>query len=232
MPALSLKLARAAQAAFLALAFLSSACSAQDESAPPAAKGKAAAAQQYKAGEHYTELGTPVQPEVAPGQIEVLEFFLYTCPHCHHFEPVITPWSEQLPNHIVFRRVPANFGPSAAIYARAHYTAETLGVLDKVRPALFHAIHDERRTVDNEAELAKLFQRAAGIEEKAFKETFGSFAVDNQVRKADALTRAYAITGVPAVTVAGKYVVSPRQGGSFENMLKIVDALTAKEKVN
>ncbi len=221
-----LKLARALQAAALAFLLLPIACSAEQAPAP------AKPADSYKAGEHFVELGSPVQPEVAPGQVEVLEFFLYTCPHCYHFEPVISPWSEKLPGHIVFKRVPANFGPNAAVYARAHYTAETLGVLDKVGPVLFKAIHEERRTVDNEAELAKLFQQAAGVDEKTFKETFSSFAVDNQVRKSDALTRAYAITGVPAVTVAGKYVISPRQGGTFENMLKIADALAAREKVN
>lgn len=228
------KLTRTLHAALFAALLLPVACSAEQQA--PAAPAKTAAASNtkdnYEAGKDYVELGAPVQPDVAPGQIEVLEFFLYTCPHCYHFEPVISPWSGKLPNHMVFKRVPANFGPNAALYARAHYTAEILGVSDKVRPELFRAIHEERRTVDNEAELAKLFQKAAGVDEKTFKETFSSFAVDNMVRKSDALSRAYAIAGVPAVTVAGKYVISPRQGGTFENMLKIADALAAREKVN
>lgn len=219
-------LSRTLQALSLSLFLLPIACSA--EQAPALAKP----ADSYKVGEHYAELSAPVQSEAPPGRVEILEFFLYTCPHCYHFEPVIVPWSQKLPGHVVFKRVPANFGPNAPIFARAHYAAESLGVLDKVRPLLFKAIHDERRTVDNEAALAKVFQEAAGIDEKTFKEAFSSFAVDNQVRKSDALTRAYAITGVPALAVAGKYVVSPRNGGTFENMLNIADALAAREKVN
>lgn len=222
-------LLRTLQAFCLSIFLLPIACSAEQAPAP-AASAPVKTADGYKAGEHYVEVTTPVQGEAPPGQVEILEFFLYTCPHCYHFEPVIGPWSQKLPGYVVFRRVPANFGGNAPLFARAHYAAEALGVLDKVRPVLFKAIHDERRTVDNEAALAKLFHEAAGVDEKTFKETFTSFAVDNQVRKADALTRAYAITGVPAVAVAGKYVVNPRNGGTFENMLKIADALAAREK--
>ncbi len=218
------RVAHALQALLVALFLVPVACSAEQAPAKPA--------DSYKAGEHYTELATPVPTETPPGQVEIIEFFLYTCPHCYHFEPAINPWSEKLPGHVAFRRVPANFGPKAPLYARAHYTAETLGVLDKVLALLFRAIHEQRRTVDNEAALAKVFQEAAGVDEKTFKETFSSFAVDNKVRRSDALSRAYAITGVPALTVAGKYVVSPRSSGSFEDMLKIADALAAREKVN
>ncbi len=222
-------LLRALQAFCVSLFLLPAACSAEPA---PAAPTPAKATDSYKAGEHYIELAAPMQSEAPPGQVEILEFFLYTCPHCYHFEPAIGPWSQKLPGNVVFKRVPANFGPNAPVFARAHYAAEALGVLDKVRPVLFKAIHEERRTVDNEPALAKLFQEAAGVDEKTFKETFSSFAVDNQVRKSDALTRAYAITGVPALAVAGKYVISPRNGGTFENMLKIADGLAAREKIN
>ncbi len=44
-------------------------------------------ATRFVAGKHYT-LINPVQPtSSAPDQVEVAEFFMYTCPHCYTFEP-------------------------------------------------------------------------------------------------------------------------------------------------
>lgn len=186
------------------------------------------AAPSLDASNAYTTLSTPVPVEGPPGQIQVLEFFLYTCPHCFHFEPLVTPWGHQLPSHAVLKRVPANFGPNAGLYARAHYAAETLGVLESFRPALFKALQVDRQTIASEADLARVFKAATGIDEKKFGEAFNSFAVDNLVRKADALSRAYSITGVPGLGVNGKYVVTPKAGG-FEAMLKVADELIQRE---
>ena len=40
------------------------------------------AAGQFKAGVNYMRLEKPVAVDAAAGQIEVLEFFAYTCIHC------------------------------------------------------------------------------------------------------------------------------------------------------
>jgi predicted DsbA family dithiol-disulfide isomerase len=49
------------------------------------------------------------------------------------------------------------------------------------------------------------------------------------LRRDTELTRRYGITGVPSMVVAGKYQTSASQTGSYENMLKVVDYLVAKE---
>lgn len=219
---------RVLRCAALSMLLISGACSAEKSPATPAPAAKPATP--AAAGEQYSTLAAPVQTEVAPGQVEVLEFFLYSCPHCYHFEPAVSAWEKKLPGHAVFKRVPANFGPNAAVFARAHYTAEALGVLGQFRPALFKAIQEDKRSMDSEAALALVFKAATGIDEKKFSETFNSFAVDNQVRRADALARAYALTGVPALAVAGKYLISPRQGG-HDGMLNTADMLVERERI-
>lgn len=177
----------------------------------------------------YTTLPSPVPSQAPPGKVEVIEFFLYTCPHCNHFEPIVTPWSKNLPAYIDFKRVPAAFGPHADMYAHAHYAAIDLNVLDKFRPALFHALHVERRNITTLAQLTELFTQATGVDAKAFTDAYNSFAVDNQVRRAKALNQAYRVTGVPCLGVAGKYLVTTRTAKSFEGMLKVADALSKQE---
>ena len=38
-------------------------------------------------GVEYVTLDKPVNTDVPPGKIEVIEFFWYSCPHCNAFEP-------------------------------------------------------------------------------------------------------------------------------------------------
>jgi len=49
------------------------------------------------------------------------------------------------------------------------------------------------------------------------------------VRKAIKQLAGYKIQGVPAMVVNGKYVVSGRSAGSYENMILIVEYLIKKE---
>ena len=49
------------------------------------------------------------------------------------------------------------------------------------------------------------------------------------VRKAIKQLQGYKISGVPAMAVAGKYVVSGKSAGSYENMIRIVNFLIDKE---
>ena len=49
----------------------------------------------------------PPQPVLAPGRIEVIEFFYYGCESCSRLEPQLQAWLKTLPQDVSFRRVPA-----------------------------------------------------------------------------------------------------------------------------
>jgi thiol:disulfide interchange protein DsbA len=190
----------------------------------------APAADEFVEGQHYER----IKPEVSTDsgeQIEVVEVFWYGCPHCFSFEPYITKWTESKPADTAFRRVPGVFAQNWVPHARAYYTAEILGVLDKIHHALFTAIHDEKRKINTEDRLTEFFA-THGVPEGEFLEVYGSFAVDAKVRQALADTRAYGITGVPSVIVNGKYRTSARQAGNYEALLKVIDSLVDKERAN
>jgi thiol:disulfide interchange protein DsbA len=182
----------------------------------------------FTEGIEYQRIVPPQPTETAP-KVEVVEVFWYGCPHCFHFEPALEAWLKHKPDDVVFRRLPAIFtNPLWELDARAYYTAEALGVLDKIHPALFDAIHKSHRKLNTEAALAAFFAEN-GVSDEDFRRTFHSFYVDTKVREARLMTQRYGIDGVPSMVVAGKYRTEASLAGSEEAMLRVVDFLVARE---
>ena len=48
-------------------------------------------------GKDYRTLSQRAPVDAPAGKIEVVEFFWYSCPHCHSFEPALEAWSRKLP---------------------------------------------------------------------------------------------------------------------------------------
>jgi thiol:disulfide interchange protein DsbA len=179
----------------------------------------AVAAADYVEGTQYTRLASP-QPTSAPDKIEVVEMFSYACPHCFHMEAELEAWLKAKPDDVVFVRLPVVFRPEWELLAKAYFTAEILGVLDKTHEALFEAIHEKNQRFTDEAAMQAFFV-SQGVSADAFKKTFDSFEVDMKVRNAKDMTRRYAITGVPTFIVNGKFSTSASLAGSNEKGLSV-----------
>lgn len=172
----------------------------------------------------------PAQPtRVAPGKVEVIEFFWYGCPHCYASEKHIEAWLADKPEEVVFVRVPATLSRGWALMAQAYYTAEALGVLHVMHPALFAAFHEQPVMLGSPERLAAYFEEKAGVDTEAFREAFNSIEVASKVHRADQLARQYRVAGVPSMTVNGKYITDPEQAGGYEAMLRTVDTLARFE---
>lgn len=187
-----------------------------------------AVAVEYEEGAAYQRI-IPPQPTADDDVVEVVEVFWYGCPHCHRFQPHVERWLEDRPEGVRFIRLPAILNESWAIHARAYYTAEALGVTDRIHADLFDAIHNKKRRIDTEDALTEFFV-AHGVDAEEFRKTFNSFAVDSKVRRARLLTRRYGIRGTPAVVVNGKYRTGPGMAGSFDTLVSIMDHLVMKER--
>lgn len=181
----------------------------------------------YQEGQAYQRI-VPAQPTANPQKVEVVEVFWYGCPHCHRFQPYVERWLLGEPENVEFVRLPAILSEKWAIHARAYYAAEALGVLERIHPKLFDAIHVDKERLDTEQSLADFFVRQ-GVDREAFLEAFNSFAVNSKVSRARELTRRYGIEGTPAVVINGKYRTSPAAAGSFETLIDIMDYLVARE---
>ena len=179
------------------------------------------------AGKGYKDLAA-VQPTQNPAKVEVIEFFWYGCPHCYKFEPFLQKWHASLPDNVDFIRQPAVFSKVWGQHAKAYFTAEALEVVDKVHADLFYAIQVKKQKLTSEEDLAEFFV-AHGVDKASFHDAYNSFAVDTKMRQAKTMGPRYGITGVPAVVVNGKYLVNNKSAGSFEEMIKAIDALIAQE---
>jgi thiol:disulfide interchange protein DsbA len=186
------------------------------------------AAKTFVEGTDYDLISPPVHT-LNSNKIEVAEFFWYGCSHCYSFEPLLEQWKKTLPEDVSFRGVPAMWSDPMELHARAYYTAEALGVLDKMHPIIFQAMNVDKKRLATQGEMARLFA-ANGVSEEDFNKAFNSFGVTSQVHQAAALAKAAKITGTPALIVDGKYHVSGRKAGSQVDMLKVVDFLIEKER--
>ncbi len=183
---------------------------------------------EYEEGIDY-KLITPAQPTDDPSRIEVVEVFWYGCPHCNHFEPALEPWVKNAPKDVNFYRLPAIFAPAWEVHARAYFTAEILDVLEKSHAELFYAMHTKHESLNTVGKLAEFYSKY-GIDKTLFEKTYNSFVVNTRVSRSKDMVERYGITGVPALVVDGKYLVTGPMAKSYQNMLKITDFLVEKER--
>jgi thiol:disulfide interchange protein DsbA len=169
-----------------------------------------AMAAQFVAGKDYTVVPNPVAVE-KPGKIEVREFFWYGCGHCSKLEPHMQIWLKQMPKDVRFVRTPASMNPLWEQGARAYYVSEALGVRQKTHLPLFHAIHANGQNILEQAAFAKFFTQF-GIPEAKFNSTYKSFPISSKIAQSQDLAKRYQLTGVPAVTVNGKYIIQGEDG--------------------
>lgn len=179
-----------------------------------------------QAGRDFRQLSRPLESD-AGAKIDVTEFFWYGCSHCHDLEPILDKWSKKMPGDVAVRRVPAVFHERWAPGAKLFYTLESLGQLPRLHREVFNAIHVQRLSLNEEKVLFDWIEKN-GIDRKKFQETYGSFAVQTKVGRAQQLTRASGIEGVPAIIVDGRYQAIG--GRNYDEMMGIVDELIEKAR--
>jgi thiol:disulfide interchange protein DsbA len=191
----------------------------------------------WQEGVNYTRL-VPAQPTAVPaGQVEVLEFFWYACPHCYSLDPMIESWKKTKPAYISFSRVHVLWNDGHRSLARLYYTLDALGKLDQLHGEVFKEIHvhgnplvaaDARNAAESER-MQTAFVRKFGISDVDFAKAYHSLPVDLALQRADELVQRYRVTGVPTFVINGKYVADVYSAGDAEHLLSLVGDLAAQE---
>lgn len=181
----------------------------------------------WEAGKNYFVIDPP-QATASGGDVEVLEVFSYACSHCAHFQPYAAQIRKSLPSYAVFDYMPAIFNPQWEPYARAYYTAQSLGILDATHQELFDAIHRDHlpiRTIDDLA----TFYAGHGVDRAKFLAASGSFEVESKLTRAREIVTKDGVDGTPSIVVNGKYRITGASAGGYPQLVELVDWLVEKE---
>ncbi|PKO65716.1 MAG: disulfide bond formation protein DsbA [Betaproteobacteria bacterium HGW-Betaproteobacteria-16] len=176
-----------------------------------------------KEGTDYLRLARPAPVDSAAGQVEVVEFFAYTCIHCYNFEPHITEWLKKKPAHVTLRRIPVAFSDAFLPLQRLYYALEAMGQVDALHDKVFKAIHIDKQRITTPDAITNWVEKQ-GVDRAKFTEFYNSFAVAGKARRATQLQEAYQVEGTPALGVAGRFYI-PGQGA---RTLAVANALIAE----
>src|ERR1700690_497383 len=168
----------------------------------------------WQEGTNYTRI-VPAQPTNVPaGQVEVLEFFWYACPHCYALEPTVAAWLKTKPAYVSFSRIPVQWNEGHRSLARLFYTLDSMGKLNDVHNEIFKEIQVNGDTLtgpdpNNVAAAERIqltFVKRLGVSEADFEKEYHGFNVETAMQRADELVQRYRVTSVPTFVVNGKYV--------------------------
>ena len=133
-------------------------------------------------------------------------------------------WAKTRGNDVAFFRTPAAMNPVWEVSARGFYAAQIMGHEEKTHQALFDTIHKDGKHVDRSKETLADWYATQGVDKTKFNTAYDSFAVTTKVERSKAGAKNYQLTGVPAVVVHGKYVVT----GDGAKVPQVVDFLVNK----
>ncbi|MBS0569897.1 MAG: thiol:disulfide interchange protein DsbA/DsbL [Proteobacteria bacterium] len=190
---------------------------------------KAPALPALVAGQDYLPI-TPAKP-VSGNTVVVTEVFSYACPHCADFQPYANELRGKLPKDVKFDLLPAVFNAMWEPYARAFYTAQSMGLVDKTHQALFDAIHRDHQPLRTIQDLASLFYSNYGANPGEFLSTATSFVIDGEMAQGNQKVRDWQVDATPTLIIDGKYRVTanPERGIGFQQMVDIALQLAKQE---
>ncbi|PIE45730.1 MAG: disulfide bond formation protein DsbA [Gammaproteobacteria bacterium] len=180
-------------------------------------------------GQDYQVLEDPL-PLQQSGQMEVVEFFSYACPHCYNLSAAIHHWMENdKPADVGFYQIPATGGKLWAFTARVKYTADKLGLGKHFDDKYFAAIHKEhrRRLLGDQSAVFELMSQF-DVSEVSAEKAWNSLQVKSSLKQSEKLWQKSGLSGVPVVVVNGRYVVNLT---TYEHFFSVIDFLLATTKL-
>jgi|SRR5450830_1921171 len=161
-----------------------------------------------KLGVDYVNLASPQPTQVVGKKVEVIEFFMYHCPHCNVLEPFLADWVKKNGDKVTFKRVHMPFRGANDPEAHLYLTLEALGKLDEMHPKAFKAMHVDRINLGNE-QTSLDWAVKNGIDKAKFLDAWNSFGVMTKLKRLPSVLAAYKVDSVPTLIIDGRLMTSP-----------------------
>jgi thiol:disulfide interchange protein DsbA len=190
-----------------------------------------------KSGVEYITLAQPQAVQAAGKKVEVIEFFMYHCPHCNALEPQFEQWVKKQGDNIVLRRVHIPSQGASDPEAHLYLTLEALGKVEQMHAKVFKAMHVDRVRLTKDDTIIDWVSKN-GIDRATFLNAWNSFGVMTKLRQLNKIVESYKVDGAPTIVIDGKYQTSPalvynsvktsNEAQLFPATLQVMDALVAK----
>ena len=186
----------------------------------------AAQAQPFEEGRHYVAINA--MSATPSDKVLITEAFAYPCPACRAFLPVMHDWTENAPDYVEVERLPIVLRPGWEPFARAYYTVLVMDLGFEAHEAIFKALHDERRPIRSMEDIGVVVE-PFGVDANAFVQTSQSFAVESMMGRNRTDVRRFGIRSTPNVIIQGKWRMDLNEFSSYQEMMRAVDMLVARE---
>jgi thiol:disulfide interchange protein DsbA len=190
-----------------------------------------------KNGVEYVTLAQPQPVQTTGKKVEVIEFFMYHCPHCNALEPSLEQWVKKQGGNIQFKRVHLPFSGANDPEAHLYLTLEAMGKAEEFQPKVFKAWHVDHLRLNTDAAIIDWVAKN-GIDRAKFLDMWNSFGVITKLHRLPQITADYKVEGVPTIIIDGKYQTAPSivynsvkatsEPVLFAATLQVMDALVAK----
>ncbi len=188
-------------------------------------------------GAEYMTLPSPQPSQTVGKKVEVIEFFMYHCPHCNALEPTLEAWVKKQGDNINFKRIHFPYSGPADPESHLFLTLEAMGKSEEFTPKVFRAFHvDHERLTSDDAIVDWAVKN--GIPKDKFLNYWNSFGILTKLKRLPAIAAAYKVDGVPTLVIDGRYVTSPSILGAvnknatepslMQTTTQVLDALVAK----
>jgi len=186
-------------------------------------------------GKQFRRLQPPLPS--SPGKIEVVELFMYTCPHCFKFDTPLSQWARAHAADVTLRRIAVGANTMTGLTQKMFYALQAMGVEEGLHTSVFSAIHVSGADVTSESGVFDLAARLH-VDMGKFKQAYNSFAVSGKCSQANQMMHDTGIDSVPTLVIAGRFVTSPSMAGTpgmseeadGQRALQVADALLKRAK--
>jgi len=177
----------------------------------------------------YVEINPPQPTAAGEGEVEIIEFFNFSCPACFRFQGPFNSWKRGLkPENMVLLRKPVVFERAGGLYAKLFFALEAVGKEEELFSRTFTVIHKEKRLLNSEGRILDWLEEE-GLDRERMEKVFDSFAVQSKVARAVRESDSYGATSTPQMVVAGKYRLDPGVYGTYDALLDAMSELYERE---
>jgi len=157
-------------------------------------------------------------------QVEMAEFFNYSCGHCYRFLETSKKLHDKFKDKLFHKKYPIYWGEQTAIPAKTYYITDELGVEEKFTQELFDTNFKLHINIFQPRVIQRLSQHYK-IEQE-IRDGMKSPSIEAKVNKSLALFKEYGGDETPTVILNNVLKVTPSiSGGSVDKMTENLELI-------